>query len=111
MEAVSELITDMDIDCIKNLTDVTCRDFEDGTGSELRFTFDINTNKYFSDELFIKRCEVLNLLLDDEPILKNVTGCDINWKEVRSLTYRDVKKKQISKSGRRAGQIHTFNKR
>ena len=41
----------------------------------------------------IKRYEVPNLLLDDEPILKNVTGCDIHWKEGRSLTYKDVKKK------------------
>ena len=59
----------------------------------------------------IKRYEVPNLLLDDEPILKNVTGYDIHWKEGRSLTYRDVKKKQTSKSGRRAGHIRTFNKR
>ena len=45
------------------------------------------------DELLIKRYEVLNLLLNDEPILKNVTGCGIYWKEGRSLTYKDVKKK------------------
>ena len=59
----------------------------------------------------IKRYEVPNLLLDDEPILKNVTRCDIYWKEGRSLTYRDVKKKKRSKSGRRAVQILTVNKR
>ena len=53
----------------------------------------------------IKRYEVPNLLLDDKPILKNVTRCDIHWKEGRRLTYRDVKKKHISKSGRREGQI------
>ena len=51
----------------------------------------------------IKRYEVPNLLLDDEPILKNVTGCNINWKEGRILAYRDVKNKQISNSGRRPG--------
>ena len=110
MEAVAELITERDIDCLEHLTDITCRDFEDGTGFELRFTFDIKTNKYFTDELLIKRYEVPNLLLDDEPILKNVTGCDIQWKEGRSLTYRGVKKKQRSKSGGRTGQICTFNK-
>ena len=59
----------------------------------------------------INRYEVPNLLLDDEPILKNVTGCNIHWKEGRSLTYRDVKKNQISNSGRRAIQLHTSNKR
>ena len=45
MEAVAESITERDIDCIKHLTDVTCWDFEDCTGFELRFTFDIKTNK------------------------------------------------------------------
>ena len=59
----------------------------------------------------IKIYEVPNLLLDNEPILKNVTGYNIHWKEVRSLTYRDVEKKQIYNSGRRKVQIRTVNKR
>ena len=58
----------------------------------------------------IKRYEVPNLLLNDEPILKNVTGCDIHCKEGRNLKYRDFKNKQTSKSGRRAGHIRTVNK-
>ena len=99
------------MDCLKHLTGVTCPYFEYGTGFELRFTFDINTNEYFADGLLIKRYEVRNLLLDDEPILKNVTGCNIHWKEGRSFTYRDINKKQISKSGGRAGQICTVNNR
>ena len=99
MEAVAKLITERDIECLKNLTGVTCPYFEDGTGFELRFTFDIKTNKYFTDELLIKIYEVRNLLLDDEPILKNVTGCNIHWKGGGSLTHRDIKKNQISKSG------------
>ena len=111
MEAVAELITERDIDCLKHLTNVTFQDFEDGTGFELRFTFDIKTNEYFTDELLIKRYEVPNLLLDDEPILKNVTGCDIHWKEGRSLIYRDVMKKQRSKSGGKAIHMRTVNKR
>ena len=40
---------------------------------------------------------------DNEPILKNVTGRDIHWKEVRILTYMEVKKNQIFKRVRRAG--------
>ena len=59
----------------------------------------------------IKIYEVPNLLLNNEPILKNVTGCDIHWKEFRSLTYRYFKKNQISKSSRRERQICTVNKR
>ena len=59
----------------------------------------------------IKRYEVSNLLLDDEPILKNVTGCDIHWKEGRILKYRYVKKKQRSNRGVRVVQVHKVNKR
>ena len=59
----------------------------------------------------IKRYEVRNLMLDNEAIFKNVTGCNINWKEGRSLTCGYIKKKQISKSGGRAGQRCTVNKR
>ena len=65
--------------------------------------FDIKTNEYFADESLIKIYEVPNLLLDDEPILKNVTGRDIHWEEGRRMTYREVKKNQTSKIGRRAG--------
>ena len=111
MEAVAELITERDIDFLDHLTDVTCQDFEDSTGFELCFTFDININEYFMDELLIKRYYVPNLLLDDEPILKNATGCNINWKEGGRFMYRDVKKNHRSKSGRRGGQIRTVNKR
>ena len=110
MEAVDELITERYIDYLENLTDVTCRDFEDSNGFELCFSFDIKTNKYFTDELLIKIYEVPNLLLDDEPILKNVMGWNIHWKDGRSLTYRSIKNKKISKSGRRAGQICTVKK-
>ena len=44
MEAVDELITERDIDCLEHISDVTCRDFKDSTRFELRFTFDIKTN-------------------------------------------------------------------
>ena len=55
MDAVAELITERGIDCLEHLTDFTCQDFEDGKLLELCFTFDIKTNKYFTDELLIKR--------------------------------------------------------
>ena len=71
----------------------------------------INTNEYFTDDLLIKIYGVPNLLLDDEPILKNVMGWDTHWKEVRRLTHRNLKKKKRSKSGKREGNIRTVNKR
>ena len=39
MEAIAELIMKMDIDCLDHLTNVTCQDFEDGTGFEITFYF------------------------------------------------------------------------
>ena len=62
-------------------------------------------------ELLINRYEVPNLLLDNEPILKNVMGCDINWKEVRRFMDRDIKKKHIYKISIREGHIRKVNKR
>ena len=103
MESVVELITESDIDCVENISDLTCRDFEDSTGFELRFTFDIKANKYITDEILIKIYQVPNLLLDDECILNNVTGYNIHWKKGRRLTCRDVKKNHRSNISRRAG--------
>ena len=77
MEAVAELITERYIGCLKHLTDVIFRDFEDGTGFKIHLTFDFKIKEYFRDELLIKRYEVCNLLLDDESIFKNVTRCSI----------------------------------
>ena len=75
-KAVAELITERDIDCLEHLNYIPCRDFEGGIGLKLRFTFNIKTNEYFTNVLLIKRYELPNLLLDDEPIIKKVTG----WK-------------------------------
>ena len=105
------LVLSRDIDCLEHITNVSCQDFEDGTRFELRLTFNIKTNKTFTDESLIKRYEVPNLPLDDEPILKNVMGWNIHWKEGRRFTYTDINKKHRSKSVSRVGQIRTFNKR
>ena len=45
MEAVDKLIMERDIEFLEHLNDITCRDFEDSTGFELHFTFDIKTNE------------------------------------------------------------------
>lgn len=144
IEAVSELVTERDNDCLLYLKNVICEDFDDGKGFELQFYF--RDNPYFTNECLVKRCKLLlyvinidhlyhsfmssnycqiiqylrlyhtadeipNLLLDDEPILKNVTGCEIKWKPGQCLTHREVTKKQRSKSGKRAGQIRTVTKK
>jgi len=66
---------------------------------------------FFTNRVLTKRYEVPNLLLDDEPILKNVKGCEIDWKPDMCLTFREIVKKQRNKSGKRAGQIRTVKKK
>lgn len=108
MEVTADLITEEDVDCLEHLRDVTCVDDEDGKGFTLYFHF--APNDYFDDRILTKRYEVPNLLLSDEPILQNVTGCKIAWKPGRSLTFKEVKKKQRGK-GKNAGQIRTVTKK
>uniref|UniRef100_A0A6T8H1D7 Nucleosome assembly protein n=1 Tax=Proboscia inermis TaxID=420281 RepID=A0A6T8H1D7_9STRA len=109
MEAVAELITEQDVDCLEYCTDIRCNDDEDGMGFTLCFHF--SPNEYFSNEMLTKRYDIPNLLLDDEPILQNVNGCDIDWKENKCLTTRTVTRKQRGKSGKRAGQIRVVTRK
>jgi len=109
LETIAEIVTEQDVDCLEALNDITCQDFPDGKGFTLYFYFD--SNDYFVDKVLTKRYEVPNLLIDDEPILKSVTGCEIQWKKGKCLTHREVQKKQRSKSGKRAGQIRYITKR
>ena len=97
------------MDCLEHLTDVTCTDFPDGLGFELNFHF--APNDFFHNSVLTKRYEVPNLLTEDEPILKNVTGTEIKWKRDRSLTFREVTKKQRKKGGPKAGQVRSITKR
>ena len=108
METIGELIAEEDVDCLEHLQDITCVNREDGKGFTLRFLF--SPNDYFTNSVIEKTYEVPNLLLSDEPLLKNVTGTSIDWKPGRSLTYRTIKKKQRGK-GKHAGQLRTVSKR
>lgn len=110
IETVAELITERDCECLLNLEDICSEDFLDGKGFTLRFKFN-DYNPFFYNKVLTKRYEVPNLLLDDEPILKNVVGCGIQWKPNMCLTEKEVTKKQRSKSGKRAGQIRTTTKK
>ena len=107
-EDVAELLTEEDVDCLEYLTDVVCQDFDDGKGFVLRFHFS-DANPYFANTTLTKTYNVPNLLVADEPILKNVEGCDIDWKEGKCLTYKTSTKKQRGK-GKHSGQIRTIQK-
>eukprot|EP00559_Dactyliosolen_fragilissimus_P002155 CAMPEP_0184855806 /NCGR_PEP_ID=MMETSP0580-20130426/951_1 /TAXON_ID=1118495 /ORGANISM="Dactyliosolen fragilissimus" /LENGTH=321 /DNA_ID=CAMNT_0027350429 /DNA_START=45 /DNA_END=1010 /DNA_ORIENTATION=+ len=108
---LSEHLTERDNLCLLHLKDVSCHDFDDGTGFELRFSFDEKKNPFFSNQVLVKRYEVPNLLLDEEPILKHVEGRTIEWKsDDMCLTQQQVVKKQRSVSGQNAGQVRTVSK-
>ena len=107
-ENVAELLTEEDVDCLEYLTDITCVDFDDGKGFELQFLFS-EQNTYFTNPVLTKTYHVPNLLVADEPILKNVIGCTIDWKEGKCLTYKTIKKKQRGK-GKHSGQIRIVDK-
>jgi nucleosome assembly protein 1-like 1 len=106
-DTVGEVIAEEDVDCLESLQNITCVDDDDGKGFTLRFHF--APNDYFYDTILTKKYQVPNLLLSDEPILKNVSGCKIQWKKDKSLTFQSVKKKQRGK-GRNAGQVRTVAK-
>mmetsp|Transcript_15263 Transcript_15263/g.23757 ORF Transcript_15263/g.23757 Transcript_15263/m.23757 type:complete len:365 (-) Transcript_15263:167-1261(-) len=109
MDLVAELITEKDVDCLVHLMDVKCIDNADGTGFALEFHFE--SNDYFHNKILTKQYEVPNLLLADEPILKSVVGCNIEWKKGKSLVQCEIKKKQRAKSGKNAGQVRTVVKK
>uniref|UniRef100_A0A7S2K4H4 Nucleosome assembly protein n=1 Tax=Leptocylindrus danicus TaxID=163516 RepID=A0A7S2K4H4_9STRA len=108
LEVVGELVTESDVDCLEYLRDIKCEDFENGMGFTLKFFF--APNDYFTNEVLEKKYTIPNLLMDDEPVLQEVLGCDIDWKEGRNLCYKKVQKKQRAKRGPNAGQIRTVTK-
>lgn len=104
MPVTGAMIAERDVDCLGYLEDITCDNYENGEGFQLNFQF--APNEYFENSVLTKRYNVPNLLLADEPILKNVEGCEILWKEGKSLMEQKVTKKQRGK-GKNAGQVRT----
>ncbi|GAX19267.1 nucleosome assembly protein 1-like 1 [Fistulifera solaris] len=105
METIGELITEEDVDCLEHLQDIQCEDDVDGKGFTLRFFF--AENEYFTNTVLTKSYQVPNLLVSDEPMIKNVEGTKIDWKPDKCLTHKKITKKQRGK-GRHAGQVRTI---
>jgi len=57
IEAISELVTERDNDCLLYLENVTCDDFDDGKGFELKFYFK-EDNPYFTNKILTKKCKL-----------------------------------------------------
>ena len=109
MPVIGELISEADVDVLDLLEDITCDDDDNGEGFTLTFQF--AENQWFSNKTLTKRYEIPNLLLADEPILKTVEGCDIQWKSPeKCLTYKTVERKQRG-TGKNAGQVRVITKK
>jgi len=107
-ETVAETLSEEDVDAMEYLSDVKCDSFADGCGFTLSFHF--APNPYFTNDVLTKTYTIPNLLTEDDPLLDKVEGCEIVWNKGKSLTQKEVTKKQRSKGGKKAGQIRTVTK-
>lgn len=104
-DTTSDLIHPDDLECLSNLRDIQCHDLDTGRGYTLSFHF--APNHYFENAILTKRYDVPNLYSDDEPLLQNVQGSTIDWKNNQSLTHHTVQKLQKGK-GKNAGRVRTI---
>lgn len=107
MGPVGALLSEPDLECLEHLQDIQCTEHDNGEGFTLSFHF--APNEYFENSILTKSYVVPNLLLADEPILKDVQGCEINWKDGKCLTSKEVIQQQRGK-GKNAGQIRAVKK-
>jgi nucleosome assembly protein 1-like 1 len=105
---VAEMLSEEDCDALEYLADVKCDNFADGCGFTLSFHF--SANPYFTETVLTKTYSIPNLLSEDDPMLDKVEGCKITWKEGKSLTHKEVTKKQRNNKGKKSGQIRTVVK-
>ena len=108
IETIGELLMVDDLGCLDYLIDITCTTHDNGKGFTLTFYFSPD-NIYFTNPTLTKTYTVPNILISDEPIIKEVKGCTIFWKTGMSLTHKTVKKKQRGK-GKNAGQVRSVSK-
>jgi hypothetical protein len=109
MHIIAECMTEQDVECLEHLTDIQCDDNPNGDGFTLSFHF--RPNEYFSNTVLTKRYLIPNFLLEEEPVMESVKGCEIMWKPGKCLTYTEVKKTQRAKGGKKSGQIRTIIKK
>ncbi|VEU41184.1 unnamed protein product [Pseudo-nitzschia multistriata] len=108
MPVTQGIVSEEDIECLGHLEDIKCINDDNGEGFSLEFHF--APNDYFENTVLTKSYDVPNLLLADEPILKNVEGCEIKWKPNIALTHVEVTKQQRG-TGKNAGQVRTVTKK
>lgn len=107
MPVTEGIVSEHDIECLGFLRDIRCLNHDNGEGFVLEFHF--APNDFFENLVLTKSYDVPNLLLADEPILKNVRGCEIRWKPNKSLVSGEVTRQQRG-TGKNAGQVRTVTK-
>jgi nucleosome assembly protein 1-like 1 len=95
-EMVDDIIVQRDEACLKHLTDITSKNFDDPTkGFTLTFHFD--ENPFFTNSVLTK---TYHLAEDDEILIEKCEGCTINWHPGQDLTVNIKQKKQRQKGGK-----------
>ncbi|KAL3330253.1 hypothetical protein AABB24_034213 [Solanum stoloniferum] len=87
-EIIAKEITEKDEDALQYLKDVKWNRLDDAKGFKLEFFFD--TNPYFNNNVLTK---TYHMISEDEHILENAIGTEIEWFPGKCLTQKILKKK------------------
>lgn len=98
---IAEQITPRDEGALKHLKDIRWSPLEGGKGFKIDFFFDAASNQYFTNEVLTKTYHMID---EEEPILENAEGTEINWKSGKNLTVKILKRKP-AKGSRNAKPI------
>lgn len=100
-DTICEIIEERDEECLKFLTNIVAKDFEDpDTGFTLEFHF--AENPFFTNTVLTK---TYHLVDEEEIVLDKAEGCDIDWKSGQNLTVVMKKKKVKAKGGKQSKHV------
>jgi len=104
---IEDMITDNDREALDYLVDLKCEDNEDLKGFRLKFQF--KPNPFFDNSELVKSYDIPNMVDGGEPVLENVKGTEIRWKDGKNLCERTVTKK-LRQKGKKGGPTKTVTK-
>ncbi|TMW94801.1 hypothetical protein EJD97_009782 [Solanum chilense] len=87
-EIIAKEITEKDEDALQYLKDIKWNRLDDANGFKLEFFFE--TNPYYSNNVLTK---TYHMISEDEHILENAIGTEIEWFPGKCLTQKILKKK------------------
>ena len=101
-KTLSEMILEHDEPALEHLTDIRCRIHEQKPyGYTIEFHF--SENEFFTNKVLTKTYELISETNENRPFLLarghfyKCTGCTIDWKEGKNLSFIVVKTKQTNK--------------